>query len=185
MESIQLKTSFDYSYLQALMSKELSHTRNILENHHYLRTMAKAAETALLSKSVNGCLECFLHLLRGGLSLGILLKYCEDSLSRDVVQDLKLTYETVAKTLMGDRRIFKFIHNSLIPLSNTFQASSGKMDMEQIDLEEDEREQSILLDEKYSASMVRREVFRTRELPSFNEYESGLHQMYLTADRLY
>lgn len=58
-----------------------------------------------------------MHLLSGGLALGITLKYAEEKLSSQELRELKFTYETVVDILLKDKKLFKFVHNTLIPLS--------------------------------------------------------------------
>lgn len=99
----------------------------------------------------------------------------------DTVRELKNIYETVAGALL-QRRLFRFVHNTLVPLSRAFQTSEGYNDDVDMDIE---REESILLDPRVSASLARPEIFRTQELPSFNDYEGGLNQMLQLGDRLY
>ena len=47
---------------------------------------------------------------------------------------------------------------------------------------DDELSAEILLDTNISASMVRPEVFRTGDMPEFNEFESKLQQLYRIGD---
>jgi len=80
--------------------------------------VSTCAETALINKNINGCLETALELVKGGIEVALMLKYREEMIDTSSLRELKSIYETVERTLIGDKKqLFKFIHNTLIPLS--------------------------------------------------------------------
>ena len=81
MENIQLKVSFEYSYLQAALTQKvhkatnLAYRSDLLARFRPLKDLNRTLEIAFANKSLNGCLECYIKLLYRALNLGIILKY--------------------------------------------------------------------------------------------------------------
>eukprot|EP00347_Sterkiella_histriomuscorum_P021367 403334229 len=211
MDQVKWKISFDYPLLQTMLNNSFKKhayiTQNNLQNLRYqkdklksemspivqfayLREVSQCLQIAFNSQSLNGCIECYIILIKGGLQLGLRLKYEESLFSNQELQELKSIYETVTKTLLGgNRQIFKFIHNKLVPLSSAYSSSrfngNQGMDVNMSGAEDEERERSIILDDRLASSIQRPLIFATNDMPQFNEFESALHQLYLFGDRLY
>ena len=74
----------------------------------------RAVEAAYEGRSINGTLEAYVKLLKEALHLSITLKYLDFPPSE--FSELKQIHESVTKTLLGDRSVFKFIMGQLQPM---------------------------------------------------------------------
>ncbi|CDW73908.1 UNKNOWN [Stylonychia lemnae] len=175
-DNMEINLSFDYPCLQSIIQRKMCDKVDLsndpVQKYKFLCQIAKSIKIARMNQSLNGCVELFIILIKYGIKLGLQLKYEENCFSDQELAEMKMIFETVIQTLSTNRDIFKFIQNTLVPQSTTYQVGS-------------DREESIVLDPNISASLLRAQIFETNEIPAYNQYENSLFKLYLYGDRLF